>query len=241
MRQLLLPLGPDQPSRRSSAKQHLCVYCGATASTRDHAPPKAILEEPYPPNLRTVPSCRSCNAGWSLDEEYLAVVLAQVGHVPHLAAKVEEGGKIDRALAASPGLDETIVKALRVTDDGRVWFQPDVARIRRITTKVAFGLHALRYGRGSGLDRFETTWIGGPGDEPPFNLVTAQWKWPGIRRKRWRVVQRGAFSFLFAEGWLAGDPPLFCLLDFHRTIFAAVSCPAPVGRRVNQRLPAKPW
>jgi len=108
MTQMFLPLAePLQNGRRRRSSTLSCVYCGATANTRDHVPPKALLEEPRPINLRTVPACDSCNAGWSLDEEYMAVVLAQVGHRPHLMAKVEEGGAVDRALSAAPGLDES--------------------------------------------------------------------------------------------------------------------------------------
>jgi hypothetical protein len=148
---------------------------------------------------------------------------------------------VDRALSASPGLDESFVTSLHVAEDGSVWFRPDLPRIVRITTKLAFGLHCLRYGRGPSLTRFETSWISGPGHELPYPLIAAQWRWPGIRGKRWTMVQPGVFRFLFAEGWMAGDPPLYCLLDFHGTIFAAVACPAPVGRRARRRLPAKAW
>ncbi|GEM_PF-1800434 len=242
MTQMFLPFAaPAQNSRRRRPSTISCVYCGAAANTRDHVPPKALLEEPRPINLRTVPACGSCNEGWSLDEEYMAVVLAQVGHHPHLMAKVEEGGAVDRALSAAPGLDEIITKSLSPGDDGRVWFQPDIDRISRITTKVAFGLYCLRYGRGASLQDFSTHWIAGPEQEVPQHLVAAQWIWPGLRRKRWTTVQKGAFGFLFAKGWMVGDPPLYCMLDFHETIFAAVSCPSAVGRKSNQRLRSRPW
>lgn len=112
MTQMFLPLtAPVQNGRRRQVSMLSCVYCGTAASTRDHVPPKALLEEPRPINLRTVPACDSSNAGWSLDEGYMAVVLAQVGHRPHLMAKVEEGGAVDRALSAAPGLDEIITKS----------------------------------------------------------------------------------------------------------------------------------
>lgn len=195
------------------------------------------------PGQSTFGRCRHAtrNAGWSLDEEYRAVVLAHVGHHPHLMAKVNEGGTVDRALSASPALDDYITKSLLPGEDGRVWFQPDLDRIGRITTKIAFGLYCLRCGRGATLRDFSTHWIAGPEQEIPQHLVAAQWIWPGLRRKRWTTVQKGVFSFLFAKGWMAADPPLYCLLNFHETIFAAISCPPSIGMRANQRLRSKPW
>lgn len=243
LKQLTLPFEKQRGIGRRVSKPAMisCVYCGVVATTRDHTPPKVLLEEPFPPNLRTVPACQSCNAGWSLDEQYMAVVLAQVGHHPHLMEKVEPGGSIDRTLAASPGLDETVTNALKVAEDGRVWFQPDISRITRVIAKLAYGLFCLKYGHGAALKDFSVHWLAGPGEEIPQHLVAAHWVWPGIRRKRRTLVQKGVFSFLFAQSWMAGDPPLYCMMDFHETIFAAVSCPAPVGRRADKRLRSKPW
>jgi hypothetical protein len=171
----------------------------------------------------------------------MAVVLAQVGHVPHLMAKVDEGGVVDRALAASPGLDAVVARALQVAQDGRVWLAPDFDRLSRIVTKIAYGLYCLKYGAARSREQFSLHWLAGPGQELPQHLVAAHFVWPGIRRKRRSVVQKGVFSFLFARGWMVGDPPLYCLMDFHDTIFAAVSCPAPAGQKADKRLRAKAW
>lgn len=111
-----------------------CVYCAAPAITRDHVPPKALLEEPWPPNLRTVPACEACNGSWSLDEQYLALVLAQIGHVPHLMAKLEPGGTADRALQGAPRLDNHFTSCLVPGPDGGVQLTVDLARIGRIAT-----------------------------------------------------------------------------------------------------------
>ena len=218
-----------------------CIYCAAEAKTRDHVPPKCLLETPQPLNLRVVPSCQACNSGWALDEQYFAIVLAHVGDRPHLSAKLEEGGSVDRALEYAPKLDDKIIASLNTTADGRIFFEPDIARIGRIAAKVAFGLFCLQYGPGTKLGDFSTSWVSGPGHELPQHLIAAQWNWPGIRRKRWTHVQKNIFSYLFAKGWMVNDPPLYCLINFHETVVAAVSCPAGIGRPKQRRLRAKPW
>lgn len=55
--------------------QSYCVHCGGSTETRDHAPSKVFLDEPYPANLPVLPSCAECNEGFSLDEEYTACFL----------------------------------------------------------------------------------------------------------------------------------------------------------------------
>jgi hypothetical protein len=167
-------------------------------------------------------------------------VLAHVGHAPYLTAKVEDGGKFDRALKSSPTLDDRIIRSLSVADDGGVQFQPEMVRITRVVEKIAFGLHALRYGRGANRSDFSCIAIAGPGQELPPSLIPALWIWPGIRRKPWTKVQHRVFRFLFAKGWMAGDAPLYCFIDLYDTLVAVISCPPPVMRRKG-RLPSAPW
>jgi hypothetical protein len=49
-------------------RQNICAYCGKLKKlTKDHIPPKLLLEQPYPANLWTVPSCNDCNASFQED------------------------------------------------------------------------------------------------------------------------------------------------------------------------------
>lgn len=239
MKQLELALGGDQ-TRRRGGRDQLCLYCGMPAGTRDHVPPKALLEPPWPSNLRTVPACTLCNASWSLDEEYLAVLLAHVGGAEHLTSKLVAGGKVDRAFEASPALEDRLIRSLSVSSEGRVLVTPDLSRVARIVEKISFGLFALKYGPGASRDRFTCRALCGPGEDLPPPLFPALWVWPGLRRKRWTVVQQGVFSFLFAKGWMAGDAPLYCFMNLHDTLLAAVDCPPPVVRN-RWRLSSRPW
>lgn len=218
----------------------MCIYCGDTATTRDHVPPKALLVQPFPLNLRTVPACQSCNVSWSLDEQYLAIALTYLADDPRIQAELETGGSIDRALTAAPTLDDRITSSLSVKD-GQLFFAPEIARMHRIAEKIAHGLHCLKYGAGPRLENFRALRIFGPGEELPQSLIAAMWNWPGLRRKRWTVVQKGIFTFLFAKGWMADDSPLYCLINLADTLLMAVACPSPSGKPAAKRLRAKPW
>ena len=48
-----------------------CIYCGSTATTRDHVPPKIFLDLPLD-DCKTVPSCLECNQRYGKDDEFLA-------------------------------------------------------------------------------------------------------------------------------------------------------------------------
>ena len=57
-------------------KRGICTYCGQEKNlTKDHVPPKALLERPYPRNLVTVPSCAACNESFAKDDEYTRTVI----------------------------------------------------------------------------------------------------------------------------------------------------------------------
>lgn len=205
----------------------VCVYCGALATSGDHVPPRFLLEQPFPRDLLTVRSCSDCNRSFSLDEQYLQVVIAQIGHVPQLMAKVEKGGVVDRALERAPRLDQRIVDSLEVRSDGRVWLIPEKERILRIIRKIAYGLFICRYGKPASFEAFSALAAYGPEEQIPQPIVAASHYWPGIRRKRWTIVQKDVFSYLFAKCWLLDDPPLYCLVELHRTLLGVVACPDP--------------
>jgi hypothetical protein len=64
-------------------KRGTCTYCGRVRKlTDDHVPPKLFLAKPYPPNLVTVPACRSCNESFQHDDEYTRLIIC---HHPDVA------------------------------------------------------------------------------------------------------------------------------------------------------------
>ena len=216
-----------------SRRRDACVYCGALATSRDHVPPLCLLEKPLPHDLLTVPSCIDCNNSFSLDEQYLQVVIAQIGNEPQLMAKVEKGGVVDRTLERAPGLDQRIVDTLEVGSDGRVWLKPERERILRIVQKIAYGLFVCRYGKRCSLDAFSVLAAYGPEEKIPQSIAAACHYRPRMRQKRWTSVQKGVFSYLFAKGWLSHDPPLYCLVDLYRTLLGVVACPDPRSKGLS--------
>jgi len=53
----------------------ICAFCGGHPESSDHAPSKALLDDPLPADLPVVDSCTACNNGFSSDEEYFSCFL----------------------------------------------------------------------------------------------------------------------------------------------------------------------
>ncbi len=112
-----------------------CFHCSAEADTVDHAPPKVLLDKPYPSEMIVVPSCYDCNNSASLDESWLACVIECVVTGEVEPARVSRPA-IAKMLAHSPAL-ATAMGGIRSVDENGTTFNPDMDRVRRIVTKIA--------------------------------------------------------------------------------------------------------
>jgi hypothetical protein len=130
-----------------------CVHCGAwiaDAETNwDHVPSKSLLDRPLPAHVPQVEICRTCNSGFSLDEEYLVAFLSCV-----LAGSTDpdaqENPRVQRALARNPALHSRIESSKRVYStlggEERVIWEPETERIHRIVLKNARGHAFFEFG-----------------------------------------------------------------------------------------------
>lgn len=63
-------------SKSKPSKMGICTYCGFRKPvTADHVPPKNLFDQPYPPNMFTVPACADCNGGFKKDDDYFRIAL----------------------------------------------------------------------------------------------------------------------------------------------------------------------
>jgi hypothetical protein len=119
---------------------HGCIYCGGQEATREHAPSKVFLDAPFPENLSVVFACRSCNNGFSPDEEYIACLIESVIAGTTDPEKIQRTS-IAKILARSPALRARIEKA-KYQIDGRTHFIEEENRVRNVLIKLAMG-HAV--------------------------------------------------------------------------------------------------
>ena len=137
----------QRPEYGEGHPERVCCYCGGYADTVDHVPSKVFLDEPYPENLPVVPCCRKCNEEFSLDEEYVAVLLecVRLQTFDPDQFKREKVIKIDKH---TPAILNTVRESVLQLLDGHYTINPENARLKRVLTKLIAG--HLRF---EGLDQ----------------------------------------------------------------------------------------
>ena len=115
-----------------------CVYCfGGLEETRDHVPSRILLDSPFPTNLPVVPACHKCNAGFSLDEEYVAALLSCVLTGSTEPSKIQHE-RVARSLERNPALRARLESSKR-EENGRIIFAVEEDRVRNVICKLAKG------------------------------------------------------------------------------------------------------
>lgn len=136
----------------------ICIYCEATADSRDHVPPKGVFPEPKPSDLITVPACTTCNQAFSKDDEYFKVSLGLREGVRRSSEGKRLAVECLRALQRSqssrfaarinstirsPTADEIREGA----DPNSIGQQPASERLERVVGRTIRGLHFHISGR----------------------------------------------------------------------------------------------
>ncbi|WP_321389255.1 hypothetical protein [Emcibacter sp.] len=114
-----------------------CIYCGGAATTREHVPSRVFLDRPYPNNLPVVGACKSCNQGFSLDEQYL-ICLFEAIITGSADPKKMRRETVAKALKRSPALRTRIESATKI-DGNNIIFDVEESRIKNVLLKVARG------------------------------------------------------------------------------------------------------
>jgi len=114
-----------------------CLYCGGPPETKEHVPSRVLLDRPLPDNLPIVEACKSCNNGFSLDEEYLACLLDCI-----LSGSVNpedlQRENIKRTMKKRPSIAKKMKNALKEVN-GKRYFKIEYDRVERVVLKIAQG------------------------------------------------------------------------------------------------------
>jgi len=117
-----------------------CAYCYNSTETRDHIPPRVLLDEPFPENLSVVPACLECNNAASADEEYLACLVECVIFGTTEPANLDRE-KVRRLLRERPALQARLAESHQQEEKQSI-FSIEMKRVERIVIKLARG-HSL--------------------------------------------------------------------------------------------------
>lgn len=183
-----------------------CVYCGGTADTNDHAPPKCLLRRPLPSNLITLPACEACNSGYSFDENVVRTLLALTSGHPELVAERQPGGRTDRALARDTRLRSLLAGCRRA--DGAYELTGEVLRsFDRVLKKVAQGLFFGLYERFVPRDQLELLLVTDQQSTTPEQVVDQ------VRPPQFRDITDEPLPDLTPSSWPMREPVFFLTLQ----------------------------
>jgi hypothetical protein len=194
-----------------------CVHCATgihqVESNRDHVPSKSFLRKPYPENLPTVDVCKSCNEGFSVDEEYFAAFMGCV-----LSGSTDPDRQHDprvrRILTRSPMLRQRIEDARTESrtlfnDEPRIVWSPERERIERIVLKNARGHACYEYGEPM-LEPPDCVWLAPlasltPEERSQFEDVQRD-VWPEVGS---RMLTRVVTGQDLCDGWVVAQDGVY--------------------------------
>lgn len=138
----------QRPEYGEGHPERMCCYCGDYADTVDHVPSKVFLDKPYPENLPVVPCCKRCNEQFSLDEEYVAVLLECVRWQTFDIEQFKRD-KVRKIVEHNPAILKTVRKTVNSMLDGHISIALENSRLNKVLTKLIAG--HLRF---EGLDQW---------------------------------------------------------------------------------------
>lgn len=203
-----------------------CAYCGERRElTRDHVPPRCLFSKPRPGNLITVPSCSSCNAELSKDDQHFHIMITlgidRVKFPKEFADSIDSINRLnEKARLGYLGFPKILLQNYH-SDSGNVGF--DRNRVAIFLHRVARGL----FYHHNGVRLPESV---------PFEFcdINESLDRPAIDREQIHHLERnlitigqGTFRYAYVFGpWPEPDPfGTLWLMRFydHRTFFCATS------------------
>lgn len=196
-------------------KKLCCYWCGQSATSREHVPPKCLFPiasdtsdgKDHREQLITVPSCDLHNAAKSHDDEYLLCVLA-FSILNNPVGQQQAASKVLRALKQAPRLAEQVLgksKEITIQDastgkiDSTIAFMVEQTRLDSALEHIARGLYFHHY---------RTPWQGTLRVLSEF-LVALDSPAAGARNARIQELRDSASEFFSSVDRNGANPSVF--------------------------------
>jgi len=151
-------------------KNHTCVLCGKSKSTRtgDHQPPQSLYPKPRKPNieLHRVPACQVCNSppGGNDDEEFKIIIGMSTGEtreqssvlIASMKGSLEKNRKLDRHIQNN--YERGVWDLSRSVLEKKVLVSFDADVYSRVISRMVKGLYWRETGRIIDRDRNISVW-----------------------------------------------------------------------------------
>jgi hypothetical protein len=142
-------------------------------------------------------------------------------------SKKQSGGSVYSARERSIGLKKRIEDSLIQGEDGKIYFQSENDRIKRVIEKNSFGLYFHKYKKLSPLRNFNCVGF------YPFSVEETR---PAevflltyterFKPKRWTTIQKNVFSYIVVRDWRR-ENQLTMILHLHNSAWCLIELPYP--------------
>jgi len=108
---------PGKQATKREQKVNKCVYCAKLANTEDHIPSKNLFPIGIrPKNSIKVPSCSTCNQGFSLDEEWFRDFVCMVAEPYSFYARQVFFSQVKRSIQKRPQIGYKLRKRMKLVE-----------------------------------------------------------------------------------------------------------------------------
>lgn len=215
-------------SRKAEADK--CYLCGAPATTSDHVPPRGVFPSPRPANLITVPACKACNQGCSLDDEYFRTIVSAASRDSPQSLHLLKQRILPR-VKEKPAMGIALLKSVRRVDvyskEGiflgrapQITF--DSARIQNVINKIVRGLFWYHTKQRLGVDTVVEDYILNPEIEKPHQEEIS-------KLTLFNVGDGSVFSYCFAVDLSTQESVWFLMFYNDTTLFVTSTTPRSEG------------
>jgi hypothetical protein len=227
----------------SRKRKGQCVYCGAVGQlTDDHIPPDCLFDR-RPTDILEIPSCRRCNHGSSLDDEYFKTMIVlkdKAGSHPEavlLRESVFRGLRNPRKV----GFARSIVRSIRSVQlrtpaglyvDKAPGFNVDLSRLDRVVARITRGLfwhhRKIRLPDGFAVEAYSEA---GLRDMEPAHIEEMQQEVIGpVLRQPAHSIGNGVLKYWYAFATDAEHVSAWILEFYGDVRFAALTIPGVTAR-----------
>jgi len=134
-------------------EKEICVYCGESANTEDHVPPKNLFPKGMgPKKFIKVPSCYKCNHSFSLNEEWFRLFVCSMAEENSFYARQIFYSEIKRSIWKKPQIAFRLqrqMKSVGISTKSGLYLgkktlikltEDDLRRFRNVLDKYVKGL-----------------------------------------------------------------------------------------------------
>ncbi|KKU57755.1 MAG: hypothetical protein UX80_C0010G0016 [Candidatus Amesbacteria bacterium GW2011_GWA2_47_11b] len=200
----------------------VCVYCGKEADTREHIPARNLFSITANVPFITVPSCKTCNSGFQMDEEFFRNFLVSILYEQSQSATILLDNSVARSMRRKPALGLKMFEQMSLVDyyDGfgnyhgkktAMHIKPeDHARIYRVLDKYIRGLFYNHFKKPIPKDwSVEHHWL-----LPKFEEKVVH----TLKGMRWERVREDTFVYGF-NSVPETNQSVWCMIFYERPLF----------------------